>query len=289
VAIVLLTAAAKSNERIQLFPQLQNGETLRYESHARLNRYVKTKSTVATMFALKPLQADFSTNLRLSVKDFHSLDHRPMLAAETELLSSDAPVAGDAASHPSKVNFTIGGDGRLTHADGFDDLAPGQRLAWQFWVAQFAFGWTLPAPGVKPGEKWKSVEVEKTPTPIADLFWERETTYVQDDKCPILPNEQCAVFLVTANLKRKSNSDDTTPEDYKLHELKTSGSAKGTNETVLYLSRKTGLLLRASEDIKQSLEVTIAKADDSNQVEYLIDVTSHFETVFVPSDQFASP
>jgi hypothetical protein len=29
------------------------------------------------------------------------------------------------------------------------------------------------------------------------------------------------------------------------------------------------------------LDVTIAKADNSNQVQYLLDVTSHFETVFV--------
>jgi len=282
-AMVLLGAAAESDDRIQLFPRLQNGDTLRYESHARLNRYVKTRSNVVTMFDPVPLRADFSSNLSLSIQEFHSVDHRPMMAAETELIA-EAPVAtGNPAPRPLKVNFTIGGDGGLTHADGLDDLAPEQRLVWQFWVAQFAFGWTLPVAGVKPGEKWKSVEVENTPTPIADLVWERETTYVQDDKCPILQDEQCAVFLTTATLKQKSDPADTTPEDYDLHALKTSGTAKGTNETVLYLSRKTGLLLRASEDVQQSLDVTIAKADGSNQVQYLIDVTSHLETVFVPS------
>jgi hypothetical protein len=288
-AIGLLGAAAESDDRIQLFPRLQNGDTLRYDSHARLNRYVKTKSNVSTMFEPTPLRADFSTNLRLSVQDFHELDHRPMMAAETELLPSEPFAAGNPGPHPLKVDFTIGGDGGLTHADGLDDLDPVQRLAWQFWVAQFAFGWTLPASGVKPGEKWKSVEVEKTPTPIANLVWERETTYVQNDKCPILPDEQCAVFLTTATLKQKSDPDDTTPEDYQLHQLKTSGTAKGTNETVLYISRKTGLLVRGSEDVQQSLDVTIAKVDGSNQVQYLIDVTSHFETVLVLPGQSPTP
>ena len=281
-SMLLLVAEGQSDDHFQLFPRVQNGDTLHYESHARLNRYVRTKSSVATMFEPTPLHVDCSTNLQLSVQDFHALDNRPMMAAETQLLSPEPPAASSATQHPLKVDFTIGGDGGLTHADGLDDLAPEQRLAWQFWVAQFAFGWTLPASGVKPGEKWKSVEVETTPTPITKLVWERETTYVQDDKCPILPDQQCAVFLTIATLKQKSDPADTTPEDYRLHELKTSGTAKGTNETIAYISRKTGLLLRASEDVQQSLDVTIAKADGSNQVQYLVDVTSHFETVFIP-------
>jgi hypothetical protein len=280
--LLLVCAASKTDERILLLPRLQSGDTLRYESHARVSRYVKTKSNVATMFEPTPLNVDFSTNLQLAVEDFHSLDHRPMMAAVTQLLPADAP---DSATghHPVKVDFTIGGDGVLTHADGLDDLAPEQRLAWQFWLAQFAFGWTLPSAGVKPGEKWKSVEAEHSPSPIADLVWDREATYVQDDACPILRNERCAVFLVNSILRQKSNPDNATPEDYKLHELKTSGAVTGTNQTVIYISRDTGLLLRASEDIEQAMDVTIAKADGSNQVQYLVEVKSHFETVFVPT------
>jgi hypothetical protein len=155
-AAAILTAAAKSDDRIQLLPQLQNGDTLRYESHARLKRSVKTKSNVLTMFEAKPLLADFSTNLQLFVQDFHTMDRRPMLAAETQLLTPETVTTGDAAPRAVRVDFAIGGDGALIHADGLDDLEPEQRLAWQFWIAQFAFGWTLPDSGVKPGEKWKS-------------------------------------------------------------------------------------------------------------------------------------
>jgi hypothetical protein len=286
VAMLALGASSgKSDERIRLLPQLQNGQTLRYEVHARLKRYVKTKSNVATMFEPTPLEADFVTNLQLSVQDFHELDHRPMMAAETKLVAPEAPRPGTPASAPPKVGFSIGGDGGVTHAEGLDDLDPVQRMAWQFWVAQFAFGWTLPSTGVKAGEKWKSVEVEQTPTPIANLVWERETTYVQDDQCPILRDEQCAVFLTNASLKQKSNPENATPEDYQLHQLKTAGTAKGNNQTVLYISRKSGLLLRASEDVQQTMDVTIAKADGSNQVQYLVEVASHFETVFVPAGE----
>jgi hypothetical protein len=287
--MMLLCSASNNDDRILLLPRLRNGDQLRYESHARLNRYVKTKSNVATMYDPTPLRVEVSTNLQLAVHDFHALDHRPMMAAVTQLVAPEAAGTAGAIPAPSRVDFTIGGDGELTHADGLDDLQPEQRLAWQFWVAQFAFGWTLPATGVRPGEKWKSLEVEKTPTPIADLVWDREATYVQDDACPILRSEQCAVFLVDARLRQKSNPDDTTPEDYQLHQLKTSGTAKGTNETVIYISRQTGLLVRASEDIQQSMDVTIAKADGSNQVQYLVEVTSHFETVLVPAQPSAAP
>jgi len=287
-SFLLLCGASNTDDHILLIPRLQSGDMLRYESHARLNRYVKTKSSVATMFEPRPLNIDFSTNLELSVEDFHSLDHRPMMAAVTQLYANGGPDMG-AVQHTRKVEFTIGGDGSLTHAVGLEDLEPEDRLAWQFWVAQFAFGWTLPPSGVKPSEKWKSVEVEQTPTPIADLVWDREATYVQDDACPILRNEQCAVFLINATLRQKSNPKNTTPEDYKLHELKTSGTANGHNETVVYISRDTGLLLRASEDIEQSMDVTIAKADGSNQVQYLVEVKSHFETVFAPKAQTHTP
>jgi hypothetical protein len=283
VGMAVLGAAAGSGDHITLLPRLQNGETLRYESHARINRDVKTKSNVATMLEPKPLKADISASLRLSVQEIRLVGKRPMMAAETELDSTEKPGAGNSAAKSPKVNFTIGESGEVTHANGLEELEPEQRLAWQFWIAQFAFGWTLPASGVKSGEKWRSEEVEKTPTPIAGLVWERETTYVQNDTCPILPEEQCAVLLTKATLKQKSNPVDSTPEDYKLRELKTSGVAKGTNETVLYISLRRGLLLRATEDEQQYLDVTIAKADGSNQVQYSIDVTSHFETVFVPA------
>ena len=195
-------APAVSDEKVVLLPQLHHGETLRYESHARLDRHVQTKSNVATMLRPGEVRQDLATGVRLTVQEMRLVENRPMMAAEAEVDSSAGSAPGQGMVKPSKVNFTIGGDGGITRAEGLDDLDAEQRLAWQFWVAQFAFGWTLPAGGVKPGEKWKSEEVEKTPTPIANLVWERETAYVQNDRCPILRDEQCAVFLTSSTLKQ---------------------------------------------------------------------------------------
>jgi len=281
--ILLLGATARErDDRIVLLPRVRNGETVLYESHARINRHVQTKSNVATMLRPGDVRRDLSTQLRLSVQEARLVDKKLLMAAETKLEPIEPPSPDQPPPKTPTVSFTIGGDGGVTRAEGLDDLDSEQLLTWQFWVAQFAFGWTLPASGVKPGEKWKSEEPEKTPTPIANLVWERETTYVQNDKCPILGDQQCAVFLTSSTLRQKSNPKDTTPEDYQIRQLKTSGTVKGTNETVCYISLRTGLLVRATEDLQQFMVVTIAKADESNEVHYEMQVTSHLETSVLP-------
>ncbi|HET6931158.1 MAG TPA: hypothetical protein VFI45_12620, partial [Candidatus Acidoferrum sp.] len=179
-------------------------------------------------------------------------------------------------------------DGQLGNIQHLDDLAPEQRLVWQFWIARFAFGWILPSKRLKPGERWKFEEPELNDSLIAGLVWERETSYVRDDPCPVFPAETCAVFHTQSILKQKSSAKDSTPESYRLHELKTFGTAKGHNQTITYISRKTGLVLRANEDIQQSMEVTVMKSDGSNGVRYTVEATSHLETLFVPQPA-ASP
>jgi len=272
---------ARSDNRAAFIPRLRAGQAMRYESGARLERHVKSESRVVTLLGPREVSRDLSTGMLITIKDLKNTGDAPTVSAVAEL---DAPgdTTGSRPTDKPTVNFTIEENGQLSRAEGLDRLEPEQRLAWQFWIARFAYGWTLPAAGVKPGEKWKSEEPEKTPSPMAGLVWERETTYVQTDKCPILPAEVCAVFLTDAKLKQKSSPEDTTPEDYQRQELKTFGTAKGTNQTVTYISLTTGLVLRATEDVQQYMDVTVAKADASNQVRYEITVTSHFETVFVP-------
>jgi len=280
---LLLGAAGNGDDKVSLLPQLRNGQTLRYESHGRVQRGVKTTSRVNTVLTPGESRRNLSIGIRLSVQESRAVGGRPMMAAETEVASADATTAGDPRPVPAKVSFTLAGDGALTRADGLDDLDPEQRVAWQFWISQFAFGLAIPPAVVKPGEKWKTVEPEKTPTPIANLVWERETTYVQNDRCPILPDEECASFLTVSTLRQKSNPKETTPEDYRLHDLKTFGMVGGGNQTSTFISLKTGLLVLAKEDLQQAMDVTIAKADGSNQVQYTINVISHFETSFVPA------
>ena len=273
--------AAGGDQRVVLLPRLQVGQAIKYDVHGRVQRHVKTESRVASLLHPGDAQSDVAMALVFTAKEIHLEHGRPVVVARAEFGADEADSPDKSASARGNVEFTIAGDGQVAKAEGLDEVAPEMQLAWQFWLSRFAFGWTLPAEGAKPGDKWKTEEAEKSPSPIAGLEWEKETTYVGNDKCPLIPAETCASFLTRATLKQKSSAKDATPEDYRLHELRTSGTAKGTNEIVTYISLKSGLVVRATEETQQSMDVTIAKADGTNGVHYTIEASSRFETLLV--------
>jgi hypothetical protein len=277
----LCAPALRSDARAPLVPQLKPGQSLLYEVHGRLNRSVKTESRVSTFFGPQQVQGDLSGQIRLTVQKVLAGKPHPAATVQTELVQTGSAPPTSPASPARKLTFDIRGGGQLGNIKGLDELSPEQQLIWRFWIARFAFGWTLPPSHWKPGEKWKFEEPETSDSLIAGLVWERETTYARDDQCPVVPAETCAVFLTQSTLKQKSSPKDSTPESYRLHELKTLGTAKGTNQAITYISRKTGLVLRANEDLQQSMDVTVMKSDGTNGVHYNIEATSHLETLFV--------
>ncbi len=103
------------------------------------------------------------------------------------------------------------------------------------------------------------------------------------------PPDTCAVILTLATLKQKSSSKDATPEDFRLHELRTMGTAKGTSEIITYISLKSGLVVRATEDTSQFMDVVVAQADDSNRVHYHVDAKGHSEVLLVTETPLSRP
>jgi hypothetical protein len=280
--IPLCVGTLNGDARPLLVPQLKPGQTFTYEVHGRINRSVKTESRVSTFRGPQQLQGDLSNRIRLTVQNVAAGKPHSLATVQTELLPAAQAPATSPASSAQKLSFQILGNGQLANANDLEDLSPEQRLLWQFWIARFAFGWTLPAARLKPGERWKFEEPEFNDSLIANLVWERETTYARDDRCPVFPAETCAVFHTQSTLKQKSSIKDSTPDSYRLHELKTFGTAKGTNQAITYISKKTGLVLRANEDVQQSMDVTVMKSDATNGVHYTVEATSHLETLFVP-------
>jgi hypothetical protein len=129
----------------------------------------------------------------------------------------------------------------------------------------------------------------------------RESSYVRDESChavqltvqgSVAPSdaepETCAVILTTAALKQDSNKN-ATPEDFKLHELRTVGTAHGTNRIITYLSLKTGIPIRATEEATQKMNVTVAKADGSNRVRYDVVAKSRSEVLLVSETLLNNP
>lgn len=302
-ASILLSAAAiaaSRDQRVDLLPKLQPGQTLSYLIRFRGEKNVKTKSTLVIPLAPTGSKADTRALLRVQILDSQQVGGKLTIRARSEFLVEDTgePVPKNASQkqkslpQPLKpegkpVEFTISHDGIAEKISGLDALSAEQQQVWQEWLARFAMAWALPSSSAKIGDKWKTDQPEPAPSPIASLIWARDSSYVRDEPCgpaqvstigEVTPSntsaDNCAVLLTTAKLVQKSSPKDATPEDFKLHQLKTMGAAKGSNEIITYISLSTGLVVRATEDAAQQMDVVIAKADGSNAVRYDVDAKS---------------
>lgn len=305
----LLFGGAQDSHTI-LFPRLAEGQSVVYEIGYRALTKTTAESTVAAPMAPPRGETDARLFLQVEVEKISTEAGKPLAQLRTRIVDPDSfsaasaggpPTPQSAAPHddnskpPRIVEFTLHSNGQVTDLTGFDALSTDEKAAWQEWVARFGVGAALPKKGVKPGEKWRTDE------PIANalltgLSWEKDSQYVDNEPCPSTSapeqtksfpasasSESCAVILTTAILKQKSPQKDATPDDYLLHDLRTSGIAWGKNEIITYISRATGLVVRATEDANQSLNVMVAKSDGSNRVFYLIDAQSHAQVLMLPN------
>ena len=303
-----LYAQPRANDRVALFPKLVTGQVLTYQIAYHADKSAATKSTVATSTPQLPSGTETNVRalLRLEIIGVETQGARAMIHARTlfQVMNSathlkmprNLPTPPDQTQRQDpkgvSIEFNINPDGRIDQIKGLDTLFPEQQQAWKEWMARFAASAALPEGGVRIGQKWRTEELESSPAPIAKLAWLRESTYVRDEPCHISeltidgdvaeihPNqvaETCAVIETSATLKQRSSTKDATPEDYKLHQLLTSGTASGGNKTLLFVSTQTGLLVRSSDHADQKMSVTIAKSDNSNRVHYDIQAKSDTE------------
>jgi hypothetical protein len=316
LALTVPCAARDNSERVVLFPRLTVGETIHYRIGYGAKTNTNTESTVAAPMAPTGGQTNSNLLLLVEVEDLRVDAGRTVARLRTRIVEPDiiAPNTADSTNNPlhaggsgksakrdKTVGFTFHGDGQVSDVEGLDRLSADEQAAWQEWVARFGSGAAFPERGIKPGEKWKAEE----PIPnalLTGLFWEKDSEYVNDTPCAatkLTPQgdiaadeqtqEKCAVILTTAILKQKSSPKDATPEDYKLHDLRTMGIAKGKNETITYISLKTGLVVRATEDANQSMNVIVAKTDGSNRVHYTIDAESHAQVLLLAEPPASHP
>jgi hypothetical protein len=269
---------AAHSDRVNLFPKVHAGQTVLYRITYRSDKQAQTQSSVVMAQAPVPVKMDVSMLLQVEILAVQIQGERAAIHGRSRFEPLDSSGGGQ---KETAVEFTIFPDGRVDQVTGLDALPTDQQLAWQQWASRFAAGAVYPAGGIRVGQKWKSEETEKSPSPIARLAWTRESTYVRDEPCrPVQmngqgdfvesdqPAESCAVILTVATLKQESSPKDSTPADYRIHQLHTSGTAHGNNKTITYISLKTGLVVRASDEADQTMSVTIATAEASNRVHY---------------------
>lgn len=307
--------AASREEHVDLLPRLQPGQTLTYLIRFRSDKNVKTESNLVIPLAPSASQVDTRGLLRIQILDSQQVSGKMTIHARSDFLGDDTREPSWKNASQKKellkqtlkpegkpVEFTISSDGFAEKITGFDGLTSDQQQMWQEWLARFAMVWALPTPSAKIGDKWKMDQPEPAASPIAALSWARDSSYVRDEPCapaqlaftgeitpPNGSTDNCAVLLTTAKLVQKSSPKDATPGEFKLHQLKTMGTAKGSNEIITYISLSTGLVVRATEDATQQMDVVVAKADGSNAVRYNVDAKSQLEVLLLTQALSLSP
>jgi hypothetical protein len=285
--------SASRTDRVALFPKLQAGQTISYEISLRSTKQTKTQSSLVVAEAPGDAVIDLRALLRLEILGIEPAGTRATIRARAwfQPLDADGQTKGP---HGVVVEFTIFPNGHIDAVKGADQLSPDQQQAWHQWVSRFITAASFPDGGIRLAQKWRSEETEQAPSPIAQLSWVRESIYVRNEPCRPMrmtlkgdlqeseqPADICAVILTTATLKQLSHPKDTTPDDFRVRQLRTTGTAHGNNKTITYISLKTGLVVRASDDADQSMAVTIAKADGSNRVHYDVRAKSGAEILLV--------
>ena len=300
-AFLVIAAPASFSQHLQLTPRLHAGQILLYRVDFRSSWNVQTESRVTSPQLPPSSTANASGLLQVEIVDSGAVG----LRVKTYYSERTSPTASSQAHDPQVSEFAapdkmvkvlIAADGSASEIKGLDQLSPAQQFAWNDWLGRFTSSMTFPKQGIHAGQKWKTSEPETNPSPIALLSWTKKYQYVRDEPCmfdsqpertsPVKSSanssEACAVIFIQSTLRQKSSAKNSTPDDYKLRNLKTRGSAAGQNETILYFSRATGLLVRSTEDAQQSMDVLVALADGSNAVHYTLDAKSHSDIRLLP-------
>ncbi len=314
ISLFLLAVPFARAQKAIPVPSWKPGTVSFYSVHLKTSRDIKTKSAVALPEIPNQARTDVSGILQVEVlaadpaatsSGVHLRTHFFYLVSNIGALQrGKKPDQFGLERSPADkkyVDCILQRDGQISQITGLDQLALEQQDAWREWATHFSAAILIETKARKRGAKWNSEQPETSPSPIADLLWQKKSQYVHDEPCAPLkynsarqpersPNsESCAVILTTAALVQKSSQQDATPQDYKLRNLRTRGTAKGANETILYISQKTGQLIRATQDAKQQMDVQIALADASSQVHYEVTASAISAVELVTELPFTSP
>jgi hypothetical protein len=297
-AILLLAFHPALAQRIPSSPRLHPGQTLVYQLELGGSRSTRVESQVIAPQSAPSVSLNALCLLQVHVEDVTAsgLRLKTYLSEKNPAGASQVDAAENSSNPDKLVEVLVSSNGSASQITGLDQLSAPQQLAWSSWLSQFASLLTYPKSGVRQGRRWQASEPETAPSPIAELSWRRKYKYVRQEACPvaeqssppgkngksIASREICAVILVQAQLRQGSPANRSTPPDFKLRGLATRGMASGTNETAQYISTASGLIMRSVEDVQQSMDVTVALADGSNQVRYVINAKSRLQIQLLP-------
>jgi len=166
------------------------------------------------------------------------------------------------------MEFTLRGDGQISDVRGLEGILSDEnaRKAAEQWMMQLSGSASSPPGGIVPGQKWTSNQ-PATSLPLSGLVWQTESTYLRDELChtstvtgasPAQNGESCAVILTRTSLVQPRHVNDPTPEDYRRNGMTTSGSWRGSGESLTYVSLKTGWVVSVTQSGDEQMDFTVS-------------------------------
>ncbi len=308
---------AGTPQRVRLVPQFVPGRVFRYQMDFRTTTEGQRTGLVEDPQAPSQLEISWGGVVRVEVLNAEaasspsgpgnpasSTGPRARLRTTYEKVVATArsdsfdPEAAAIAEQYRKlegraVTFTLSADGKPGEVEGLQEILGDPRAgdAAREWLAQFAIGASAPGEGIMPGQKWSS-ESPATSAPIAGLFWRTESTYLRDERCRPLtdsaaqdnpsPPEICAVILTRFEIAQPRSLRDPTPEDYRKRGLRTAGKWRGSGETLMYVSLRTGWVVSITQSGIEEMDVTVSTADGESRVRYAGRVRSQSQITLMP-------
>lgn len=76
------------------------------------------------------------------------------------------------------------------------------------------------------------------------------------------------VIQAQTEILRAATAADSTPEEYRRRNLRTTGTWNGTGQSLSYVSLKSGLLVSQASNREESLEFTVAAVSGEATLKY---------------------
>jgi hypothetical protein len=295
-------------QALHLAPKLTPGQVLRYQIELRTITENRQEGLVQDPQGATQLEISWSATVR--VEALASQDAAAAGRLRTTYERSAAAVRSEsfdpAAALMEKqyrslegrsIEFTWTAEGKISDVKGLEDVVADEQAAnaARQWVAQLVMGASLPAGGIVQGQHW-TAERPADSAPLAGLVWRTDSSYLRNDACQPpapapaqkfptqdAPSEACAVILTRLEMGQPHPVHDPTPEDYSKRGLLTSGTWRGSGQSLSYISLHSGWVVSSTQSGTEEMDITISNVSDHSSVHYAGKVRSQSQITLLPT------
>jgi hypothetical protein len=309
-----------SDQRVHLLPKFKPGDSLRYQIETSMTTAGKTTTPIVNPEGATQVKQSASIVLRLDVLEVHPgangmpgpMRLRATYEKSAATSESDAYDPNSAALEAQynrlegrSMDFTVEPDGKITDIKGLEDMLnnPSAAQTVRSWMAGLSSSAGFPAAGIAIGQKW-SREQPLAGIPLSGLSWRTEATYLRNEPCPAPgptaaseaettkapePNpDMCAEILTRFEIVRNGKHNaraDETPDDYRHNGLRTSGTWRGSGESLDSISLASARVIRSTQTSSQDIDFAIASTNTGSRMTYKGKIETQSQIVMLPPTQ----